>query len=86
MALFSVELNHLCNFGRRHPEEQFSEVILKLDLWFRRCCLKIYLIWSSHCPFVQQSRSICAILVENIMRNNFVDFFLIWTSGSGDAV
>ena len=27
--LCSVERNHLCNFGRRHPEEQFCEIILK---------------------------------------------------------
>ena len=41
----SVEGNHLYNFGRRHHEEQFCEIILKLDQWFRRkCCLKIFLI------------------------------------------
>ena len=27
----SVERNHLCNFGRRHHEEQFCEIILNLD-------------------------------------------------------
>ena len=27
----SAELNHLCNFGRRRHEEQFSEIILNLD-------------------------------------------------------
>ena len=26
-----VERNHLCNFGRRHHEEQFCEIILNLD-------------------------------------------------------
>ena len=26
--LCSMESNHLCNFGRRHHEEQFSEIIL----------------------------------------------------------
>ena len=31
-----AERNHLCNFGRRHHEEQFGEIILKLDQWFRR--------------------------------------------------
>ena len=34
-----------------------------------------FLIWSSGSPFVQWSRTICAILVEGIMRNNFVIFF-----------
>ena len=72
----SAELNHLCNFGRKHHEEQFCEIILNLDQWFkRRCCLKIFLIWSSGCPFVQRSGTICAILVEGIMRNNSVKLF-----------
>ena len=29
--LCSVEQNHLCNFGRRHHEEQLCEIILNLD-------------------------------------------------------
>ena len=33
-----AEQNHLCNVGRRHHEEQFCEIILNLDLWFRRRC------------------------------------------------
>ena len=37
----SAERNHLCNFGRGYPEEQFCEIILNLGQWFRmRCCLK----------------------------------------------
>ena len=29
-----------------YQEEQFCDVILNLDQWFRRiCCLKIFLIW-----------------------------------------
>ena len=39
----AVEQNHLCNFNRGYPEEQFCEIILNLDQWFR-CCLKIFLI------------------------------------------
>ena len=84
--LCSVERNYLYNFGRRHHEEQFSEIILNLDQWFRRCRLKIFLIWSSGSPFVQWSRPICAILVKGIMRNNPVKLFWIWTSGSGGNV
>ena len=42
--LCSAERNHMCSFGRRHHEEQFCEIILNLDQWFRRCCLKIFLI------------------------------------------
>ena len=34
--LCSVDWNHLCNIGRRHHEEQFCEIILNLDQWFRR--------------------------------------------------
>ena len=42
--LCSVECNHLCNFGRRHHEELFREIIFDLDQWFRRRCrLKIFL-------------------------------------------
>ena len=37
--------------------------------------LKIFLIWSSGGPFVQRSRTICAIFVEGIMRNNSVNLF-----------
>ena len=50
------------------------------------CRLKTFLIWSSGGLFVQQSKTICAILVEGIMGNNSVKLFLIWTSGSGDVV
>ena len=40
----SAERNHLCNFGRGYPEEQFCEIILNLGQWFRmRCCLKDFL-------------------------------------------
>ena len=73
--LCSVDRNFLCNFGRRYHEEQFSE-IMNLDQWFKRKCrLKAFLIWSSDSPFVQRSVNIRAILVEGIMRNNFVKLF-----------
>ena len=35
--------NHLCTFSRRHHEEQFCEIILNLDRWFRRFHLKDFL-------------------------------------------
>ena len=73
--LCSAELNHLCSFGREYYEEQFCEIILNFDEWFRRCLLKIFLIWSSGGLFVQQSRTISAILVEGINRNNSVKLF-----------
>ena len=74
-SLCLLEQNRLCNFGRRHHEEQFYETILNLDQWFRRCCSKIFLVWSSCSPFVLQSITICAILVEGIMRNNSRKYF-----------
>ena len=58
--------------------------------------VKLYGIWTSGsgdmvlrhflpralaAPFVQQTGTICAILVEGIMRNNSVKLFLIWTLG-----
>ena len=71
--LCSANLNPLCNLGRRYHEEQFCEIILNLDEWLRRKCrLKIFLIWQ---PFCQQSVTICAILVEEIMRNNSLKLF-----------
>ena len=71
-----MEWNHLCNFGRRHHEDQFCEIILNLDQWLsKRCRLKIFLSLSSGGPFVQQSGTICAILVEGIMMNNSVKLF-----------
>ena len=32
----SVEQSDLCNFGRRHHDKHFCEIILNLDRWFRR--------------------------------------------------
>ena len=50
----SVEQNHLCNFGRRY-EDQFCEIILNLDQWFRKCPLKdSYLeLWEPLCSAEQ---------------------------------
>ena len=45
--------------------------LFELDQWFRRKFhLKVFLIWISGSPFVQQSVTICVILVESINRNN----------------
>ena len=75
LPLCSVGWNHLCNFGRRHHEEQSCKIILNLDQWLRRCLLKTVLIWSPGSPDVQRSRIIFAILVEGIKRNNSVKLF-----------
>ena len=43
-----------------------------------------YLEFGRH--IVQRSKNICAILVEGIMRNNFINFIHILVSGSGGDV
>ena len=65
----------MLNFGRGHHEKQFCEIILNLYYWFR-CRLKTFLIQSSGSPFIQPSGSICAILIQGIMRNISIIFFL----------
>ena len=72
------EQNHLCNFGRGHYERHFCEIILNLDRWFRRKShLKLFLIYNSGGPFLWQSGTIYAILVEIIMRIISVKLFWI---------
>ena len=40
----SAKQNRFCYFERGYHEEQFCEIILYLDQWFRRrCCLKDFL-------------------------------------------
>ena len=68
-------VSHLCNFGRGHHEEQFREIILNLDQWFRRYCFKDISYLQLWRPFVQRSGTICAIMVEGIMKNNSVKIF-----------
>ena len=76
MTFYLVEQNHLCNCGRECYKEYICEIILNLEQWFRRRRhLKIF-IYSSGGPFVRQSQTICAILVEDIMRNIYVKLFL----------
>ena len=75
-ALCLAGWNHSCKFGRRHHEEQFCEIILNLDHWFwKKCHFKIFLILGSDIPFILGSGTICAILVEGIMRNNSEKLF-----------
>ena len=59
-----------------YHEEQFCDITLNLDKWFRRKCrLKVFRIWISDSPFVQQSVTSCAISVDGIMRNNSAKLF-----------
>ena len=74
----SAEQNHLCNCGKRCCEEQVRENIFHLDKLLRRKYrLKLFLIKSSGSPFVPRSGAICAILVEGVMRNNFVKLYSV---------
>ena len=61
MAILFSEGEPLGKFNRGYPEEQFCEIILNLDLWFRmRCRLKdflsgalVALMFSGAEPFMQ---------------------------------
>ena len=56
---------------------QFCEIILNLEQWFRKKCHYMYFLSGALIsPCVQRSITICASLVEGIMRNNSVNFFL----------
>ena len=80
----SVEGNHLCNFGRGYQVEQFCEIILLLDQWFRRrFCSNYFLSRALGGPRVQLSRTIYAILKEDIMGNIHVKLYELLTCGSG---
>ena len=83
----SAEQNGVCNFGRGHYKKHLCEIIFEIFQWFRRrYLLNTFLIYTYGGHFVQWGGIICAILVEDIMRNISLKLFLIWTSGSGDAV
>ena len=85
----SAERNNLClcNFGRGYPEEQFYKKyfefgpVVQEEITFER-----FLIWSSGSHPAQWSRTIYAIFVKSSVRNNPVNLFFIWTSGSGGDV
>ena len=71
--LCSVERNHLCNFGRRHHEEQLCKTILNLDQWFRRCCLKIFLMWL---PFCSAERNNLCTFGRGYYEDHFYEIIL----------
>ena len=65
----------ICNFGRGHYGEHSCEFIEKSSQWCGRCLSKIFLILNTdgHFYFVQWIKIVCAILVEDIMRNISVE-------------
>ena len=76
MALFFSRANHLCNFGGGYQAEQFCEIILNFDEWFR-CRLKDFLSRA-----LAARMTIYATLVDGIMETS-CEIILICTSGSG---
>ena len=80
MILQSISLNlfppvyfYFSSRSQIRHKEHFCEILLNLDRCFwRRCRLKIFLELSQ--SFFKQSKTNCAILVEDIMRNTSVIF------------
>ena len=82
-----ADQNHLSNFNRGSPKKLFREIILKLGHWPTvTCYLKVFLFFSSGGPFVQQSRTILAVLIEGHPRNRSVKLFRNWAIGPGEDV
>ena len=84
----SAERNNLClcNFGRGYPEEKFYKNYFEFGHVAQEITFERFLIWSSGSHPVQWSKTMYAIFVKSIVRNNSVYLFCIWTSGSGDVV
>ena len=80
VVLFS-RADPLWHFGKGSSKKHFYEIVLKSAYWpWRRCCLTVFLflfffIFGSGGHFVQQSRTILAILVEGHPRNISVILF-----------
>ena len=82
----SAEQNRLDNFAKGSQKKNMCEINLNLDQRFRRCCLKIFLIYSSVDHIVLRSKTIATLMVESTMRYIYVKLFWVWTSGSGGDV
>ena len=71
-----MERNHFSNFSRGSSKEHFCINILKSAHWPRkRCGLNGFSIFSFDGHFVQQSRTIIAILIKGHPRNIPVKLF-----------
>ena len=69
-----ADQNHLSNFNRGSPKKLYREIILKSGHW-PTVTFKGFSIFSSGGPFVQQSRTILAVLIEGHPRNRSVKLF-----------
>ena len=75
----SAESNHLCNFGRRHHEEQFCEIIEFGPVVQEEMSFKVILYLTLWWPLLQWSGTFCAILVEGILQEKqFCQIILIF--------
>ena len=71
VAQCSVEWNRLCNFGRKHLRNNFEfGLVVQEEMSFKD--ISYLELWR---PLFLRSGTICAILVEGIMRNNSVKLF-----------
>ena len=63
---------------KRHFGERLYEIIFDMGRWFiLNYCLKIYFVLVVVAVYtVQQSISVCSILVEGVLRNIFCDIIL----------
>ena len=77
MAVLFSGVDPLWQFGRGSPKKHFCEILLKSAYWpWSRCCLTVFFFFfCSGRHFVQQSRTILAILVEGPPRNISVKLF-----------
>ena len=74
----SAEQNQLCNFGGRRHGKYLCEIILKLNHSIIHTILfKDFSMFNSGCYFLQWCRTICAILVERIMKYICIIIFKI---------
>ena len=74
----------------QHNFRQFSEIFVKLFwIWTSSSggdiVKRYFLSRALMAPFIQQSGTICANLVESIMRNISVKWYWIWTIGSHES-
>ena len=67
----SADWKRLCNLSRLHYDKNFCEIILNLDKWL----FTFFLIFSSDGRFIQQSRTVCPVLIAGIMKKLSVKLF-----------
>ena len=62
----TAERHHLCKIGEPMRTFSICVIILNMDKWFRRCCLKVFLIYSTGSNLVWRSRIYdCEIILNS---------------------